>query len=402
MGIGNQAETAFAFEGNWREFLPIAISNALLNIATLGIYRFWATTRERRYFWSKTRFIDDRFEWTGTGMELFIGFLIALIIFFIPVIGLQLLIQSLILQNKAGLAGLLTAIFYFVVLYLVGLAVFRGLRYRLSRTSWRGIHGGSDNAGFHYGFAYLWKTIAGLLVLGLLVPWSMTSLWKDRWEKMSFGPHQFQSDPQWNVLMKRYLIAYFSPFIALFAAIIIGFTLGLSMFGNPDKSPIMITIAIIGALLAFYIILPLLALIYYSTYMREIIGTLRLVDLEFEFTAYTKDWIKLFLGNLGLWLIAGTIAIVPIIAFNLFDQFSQVQPGENPLTNNPISFLAFIAVVGFTFALVNPFIRYRTWSFYVRHMECGGEVNLTTLTQSSTRNLGQGEGLLDAFDMGAI
>jgi hypothetical protein len=35
-------------------------------------------------------------------------------------------------------------------------------------------------------------------------------------------------------------------------------------------------------------------------------------------------------------------------------------------------------------------------------MEASGEVNLTTLTQSSTSDLKQGEGLLDAFDMGAI
>ena len=32
----------------------------------------------------------------------------------------------------------------------------------------------------------------------------------------------------------------------------------------------------------------------------------------------------------------------------------------------------------------------------------GGEVNLESLTQSETKPLSQGEGLLDAFDVGAI
>ena len=59
--------SAFQFNGNWAAFGKIALTNLLLTVVTLGIYRFWATTRERKYLWSETRFIDDRLEWTGTG-----------------------------------------------------------------------------------------------------------------------------------------------------------------------------------------------------------------------------------------------------------------------------------------------------------------------------------------------
>jgi hypothetical protein len=45
MGIGGEDNTAFAFEGRWQEFLPIGLTNALLNLVTLGVYRFWATTK---------------------------------------------------------------------------------------------------------------------------------------------------------------------------------------------------------------------------------------------------------------------------------------------------------------------------------------------------------------------
>lgn len=79
------AESAFGFDGTWQEFAPIAFTNLLLSIVTLGIYRFWATTRERQYFWSRTRFVDERLEWAGTGMELFIGFLLVLVLFGIPI-----------------------------------------------------------------------------------------------------------------------------------------------------------------------------------------------------------------------------------------------------------------------------------------------------------------------------
>jgi uncharacterized membrane protein YjgN (DUF898 family) len=55
------------FTGNWREYLPIAATNALLIICTLGVYRFWAAARQRRYLWARTHVIDDTLEWAGTG-----------------------------------------------------------------------------------------------------------------------------------------------------------------------------------------------------------------------------------------------------------------------------------------------------------------------------------------------
>src|SRR6185437_9615849 len=55
----------------------LLIKNFLLTIVTLGFYRFWARVRVRRYFWSSLRLADEPLEYTGTGLELFVGFLIA-------------------------------------------------------------------------------------------------------------------------------------------------------------------------------------------------------------------------------------------------------------------------------------------------------------------------------------
>jgi len=71
---------AIQFSGTLGEFLPIAISNFLLTIVTLFIYRSWAKARERRYLWSRTRFIDDQLQWTGTGLEMFIGFVVVAVV----------------------------------------------------------------------------------------------------------------------------------------------------------------------------------------------------------------------------------------------------------------------------------------------------------------------------------
>lgn len=406
MGIGKADETAFAFEGKWGEFLPIAFTNMLMTIATLGVYRFWATTRERTYLWSRTRFIDDNIEWTGKGLELFFGFLIAALLFGVPFIIVNLVLQGLALQGYAVVAGLLVFGLYLFLLYLVGVAIFRGLRYRLSRTSWHGIHGGSDNPGLIFGLGYLWKNAVAYLCIALLFPWAMTSLWKDRWEEMSFGPHRFASNPNWGGLMGRYLIAYIAPFVIMIGLIIAAIPLIMAAGSQmePGADPPMGLILGMTAfiLVGFYILWPLAALAYYSRYIREVVGTMTLSTLEFDFTARTKNWIMLFLGNAMIYILALMVAAIPIAALGLFQQFFDLQPGEDPFASNPVAYIALIVALIIPFTLVGPFVRFRNWRFFIRHMEAGGEINLADLTQSRTAALKQGEGLLDAFDMGAV
>ena len=126
---------AFEFTGTWQEFLPIALTNLLLTIVTLGIYRFWAKARERQYFWSRTRFVDDHLEWTGTGLEMFLGFLIVFLAL-IPIVGLIWLAFFLFTGNDLAklLGGLLLLVIYGGFFYMTGVAALRALRYRLSRT----------------------------------------------------------------------------------------------------------------------------------------------------------------------------------------------------------------------------------------------------------------------------
>jgi len=352
--------SAFEFTGNWRDFAPIAFTNLLLCIVTLGIYNFWARTRERQYLWSHTRFIDDRLEWTGKGIELFIGYLFAIALFGVPIAALNFGIQALALRGHAGAAGLLALLAYLSILYLTGVAIFRALRYRLSRTFWHGIRGGSDEQGFGFALSYLWRTLAGSLVLGLLIPWSMVSIWNERWGKMSFGPLRFECDASHQPIFGRFLLFYLLPVI-LFIIGAVSLTLGLAN-GTAAATPSSIGVAAVlvffVAYVLFFVGLGIVALLYYSAYFREVVSHLSLGDLEFAFTARSKDWFKLVIGNLALTVLTLGVGII--------------------------------------------FIGYRNWSFFARHMEAYGEVKLDEMTQSTTREPGQGEGLLDAFDIGAF
>lgn len=359
--LAAEPEQSFEFTGEWREFLPIALTNLLLTIVTLGIYRFWAKARERRYLWSRTRFIDDSLEWTGTGKEMFLGFLIVIAILLPALFLLQFAVQALFIRGHYAAGAILAVLIYSGLLYLYHVARFRALRYRLTRSWWHGIRGGSFDSGWRYGWSGLWKSVATLGTLGLLTPWTMTTLWNERWSRMSFGPHDFLAAARSGSLFPRWLLIYLAPFVALFVLGVIGLggvlLSGPIEDGNEAALAAVFFAAMIGVLV-FYLIFLLVSLAYYALFYRTVAEATRIGELSFRFTARTKDWLLLILGHIGL-------VIVTLGAGLLF-------------------------------------ISYRNWSFIVRHMEAQGAVDLDTLTQSPTQAPADAEGLADAFDIGGI
>lgn len=118
----------------------IVVKNLLLTIITLGIYRFWARTRLRRYFWSNIAVAGEPIEYTGTGSELFVGFLIALAVL-LPLGVVYAAVERALLGNVTATIVLKT-LYVVALATLIQAAKFRARRYRLSRTAWRGIRAG--------------------------------------------------------------------------------------------------------------------------------------------------------------------------------------------------------------------------------------------------------------------
>jgi len=158
----------------------------LLTILTLGIYRFWAKTHVRRYLWNSVSLAGDSFTYHGTPKELFIGFLIVVVILS-PLLALFGFSEFAYLYYGATTGVLMQAV-YFVALFLLwSVAVYRMSRYRLTRTSWRGIRFGLDGSAWTYlGKAVLWN-LATLFSLGLAFPWMRHTLNKYRLDNVRFG-----------------------------------------------------------------------------------------------------------------------------------------------------------------------------------------------------------------------
>jgi len=168
-------DRSIRFTGSWRDYLPIAATNALLILCTLGVYRFWAAARQRRYLWSHTEFIDDALEWTGSGREMFFGFLIVVAVLAPFFLFIQFLFPALIARGKADAAFGIVFLFEIALIYLGGFARFRALRYRLSRTYWHGIRGGSDDPGWNYGGEYLGRIALASMSMFIVYPWVETA-----------------------------------------------------------------------------------------------------------------------------------------------------------------------------------------------------------------------------------
>ena len=76
------------------------------------------------------------------GSSFFIGFIMVFFLIGLPLIVIQLVAQGAIFQGQEVIAAAITLVMFLMLFYLSGLAYFRALRYRLSRTYWRGIRGG--------------------------------------------------------------------------------------------------------------------------------------------------------------------------------------------------------------------------------------------------------------------
>jgi len=349
-------DRAIRFTGSWREYFPIAATNALLIICTLGIYRFWAAARQRRYLWSRTHFIDDHLEWTGTGREMFFGFLIVIAVLAPFFLFFQFALPALLARGKTDEAFSIFLLFYVALVYLGGFARFRALRYRLSRTWWHGIRGGSDSPGWKYGAEYFGRLFLSGLTLFIAWPWMAVELWNSRWNAMSFGPLNFRAVLSADGLKGRWALIYLAPLGVLVAGMMAGIMAAGSARGATPSVGLMAMVFLLA--FGFYIAIPLLTLHWYAKYFRQAAGATAIGDLEFSFDATTLQWLGLFLGNLAL------------------------------------------AVVTLGFGLT--YWGYRNWSFMVRHLHVYGSIDVADLTQSTTYAPREAEGFADAFDVGAI
>ena len=370
------------------------IKTALLTVLTLGIYRFWAKTRMRKYVWSGVSGDGDSFEYTGTGLEKFLGFLVAIVILAIYLglvqmllfyFGFNLFVEP---QNTAQMIAQISAIYitFFAVLPLLLFAQYRARRYKMARSRWRGLRFGMDNGAWGYVLRAIGYYLLVIVSLGILTPLATFKLEKYMADRSWYGDAKFVQNGKWTALYRglKWLL------IGLVVLIVgSGLSVGLD-------SPALGGIAIVVGYILF-----LLGAVYYRIYALNYMASHKVLDGEVTFlaTAQTGTVMKIaVLGGIGIGIVGFLLGLVLVAVLSAAGP--ALVTGNVPVALGILGallYIGFLLLIG-GLSLVwitQPIIEHVIESITV--MNAG---HLDTIRQRAADAGADAEGFADALDIG--
>ena len=387
-----------------RGMWALSFANFLLRIATLGLYNFWGKTEVRARLWSGVRLNGEPLVYTGTGRELFLGFLVAMIYIAVPY-GL-LVATRLSVDVKSPIAAMAGSVFSFVISGLWGIAIYRARRYRLTRTRWRGIRGDLTGSAMYYAVTYVWTLFVVGVSLGWAHPWHQTKLQRIMVENTRFGDARLTFTADSGRLYGPFTLMWLVGLVAICVAIGV-FT---SLFGAPGTLPRAGTRAPLPPAMAGFVMLMLGAICYALVWLSGTWYRARsfnhycththLHGASFAGTASAPGLLWLGLSNALLALlpiiVAASIGIVVAIAFGI----PLSVPTTADLDSNWVRVAALLALL--SLGVFAPILGARSAGFWASHLQLAGGVPLGTLQQAAAGRSGSGEGLAQAFDIDVL
>ncbi|MGA8623248.1 MAG: DUF898 family protein, partial [Pseudolabrys sp.] len=388
------------------------IRGAALLMVTLGIYRFWLVTDVRRFLWSNTEIAGEPLEYTGTALELLLGFLVAIALLIPIYAGFFLAALDL------GLLGKLSGLLAFAALGVLGqYAIYRARRYRLTRTIYRGLRFHQSGSAWSYAIrATLWW-IATIVTLGLAYPFQMASLERYKMRNTFYGDLAGRFEASGFALLLRGLpmwLLFFAPLAlairgfvgidwqALIDAIAQGGDDVMSKIegGNPGLGSAIVfavlmgvTSIVLGALL--YPAFQALILRWWSSGLRfgglEVRSRLRTRDV---YGAYAR-----FVGYASLFSIAMGI-IGTIVLFMAGVVVGAALDTAEQITATLLLLVAYvITALGFS-TIYRATVQLSLWQLGLESLELSGLSELEKVKAAGRPSSALGEGLADALNVG--
>lgn len=363
-------------DGQTGELFVIFLVNLALTILTLGIYRFWGKTRIRQYVWSHTSLLGERLEYTGRGIELFLGFLFALVLFYGPIIGVYAWLFSI--SPKPGetptsedlQAILLLNLLLFVIIIgaalLYYVALFAAYRYRASRTSWYGIKGGMEGSAWTYGFLGLGLGMLNGLSLLWTKPWADSVVFNYRLSRTWFGNKRFNCSLDSSGLWGPFAAAWGATVVAIIIAVAIFLAVAFPILreaielGRPPSPEEFFRVQILSIILYLIpIIAYQLAICWYkAALVRNIARSLDYEGVKFRTEVTGGQVFRLRVPNFLL--------------------------------------------MAFTLGFAYPYVVLRVARFIERHVEFHGDLQTAAIEQNTIDAPWYGEGLMEFLGVGMI
>jgi uncharacterized membrane protein YjgN (DUF898 family) len=340
----------------------------------------------------------DAFEYTGTGLEKFLGFLIALVVLAVY-LGLLQVVLSFVGFNLWGAISsepnlpkdmlMQTAATYaagLAVMPLIFFAQYRARRYMLSRTRWRGLRFAMDAAAL----GYVWRALLyygmSLVTLGALMPLATFRLEKYMTDRMWYGDAGFEQEGQWTALYPAMKHLFIAAAVLLLSGVVGYLAQSLNLF--------VITISV-GYFWLF------LGFVYYQVESFKYLTAHKLLDGQVRFTSEASAGQVIGIIVLGLVIISILTFVLGLIFFVLFNVFATGGGFTGSVLFGALAvvfgYLAFIVLLG---AVVTVLISAPTLGHYVDTSSVENAKPLEQIRQRTGDHIADADGFADALDIG--
>jgi hypothetical protein len=380
----------------------LALRTGVLSLITLGIYRFWAKTRLRRYFWANTRLGPDGFEYTGTGLEKFLGFLVAVVVLAVYLAVVQLVLFQFGLyfvfqpRTQAEILMQLAVIYasLFALAPLLFFAQYRSRRYKLARTRFRGIRFGMEKAAGGYVLRGIGLLIATILTAGLL--WPLMTYKLEAWmtNRSWYGDTRFAQGGKWTAMYGPY------KHVLIGLAVLIGGG-GIAAFsGAGSLVPLIIVVGYLWLLVGYFSYY--VQGFAYLTRNKQLGG-----DITFQANPKTSTVLgRVILGYLFIAIVAGVVFAIVAAVFGGLVRAMILEGGEASLSAltavgivAAIGYLGFLTLLG---AMIMAFITEPIIRHIVGTTALVNVPALDAIRQRVTDKGADAEGFADALDWGGV
>jgi len=364
------------YDGKLGELYGIYLRHLVWMVMTFGLSRFWGRTRLRRYLWSHLSILGDRFEYTGRGIELFLGFVFAVLV--LAALGgglwaIQHFAGSDALPFGLGLLDTFSVAIAVVGIPLLYVGQYSGLRYRLSHTRWRGIRCGLAGSSWRYGAQALFLNIANAMSAQLLTPVVSVNLARPRIANAGLGTLRFTFAGSAGDIYKRYVGYYFLNILAWVLAIGIGVAIAWGFFAESFGSIEQLPKEIAKPTARTVMVLILAAFLLYAVF------SVLILPLRCWWQAYLFRHLVERTRH-GHVLFASSITTRQMWGFMVLNYL----------------------IVVLTFGLGWPWVMHRTLKLIASKLWIYGAPDGGAIRQPGDHGPGYGEGLLDMFDVAGV
>ena len=303
-------------------FLQLTLRHIALILATCGLYLFWARAEARRKLHRCIHVGGRPLDYTGTGHEAFISFVIAALTAIVMMQAFFFFVKpALLAGGDASGGGFIGNTFRWQrlsislpLVFLLGSVAYRKRQHILRRTWWAGQRFDLSGQAWGYAWTHFWTAFLVPLTLGWAAPWRAHALEKRKTQETRHGTRMLGAVHSVKSLYATFAVFWFGGITIYLATVFtLGLTIGHEIIAATDTlslTPLLGPgVATKGVMIAMAGVLPLalLATAYQGAWLEHQVSGIVFQDARLKlrlpklaFVGFCIENAVLKVGTLGL------------------------------------------------------------------------------------------------------